>query len=192
MGYPNDRRNPAGAIPIYIVPTPTPGPPWPNKQDTGAIPINMVAAPTTAGSGAIPVYIATGPNLPDAQGRWPNDQAISEGAIPCYNSPIGMPVWDAGAPPVGVPINIIPPIITPVGPAIVGTLLSVSTGLWTNNPTSYFYGWRRNGATIPGSPLNTYTTVAADVGTVIDAIVQAMNSVGGGIALLSSNQISVS
>jgi hypothetical protein len=90
--YPNDRTNRAGAIPVYIVATPPVGPPWPNKQNNGAIPVSFGTAPTTPNSGAIPVRIVTntGPGP-----EWPSDQGQDDGAIPVYNSPAGMPVWDA-------------------------------------------------------------------------------------------------
>jgi hypothetical protein len=90
--YPNDRTNPAGAIPVYMVVTPPPGPPWPNKQNNGAIPVNFVSVGTSAASGPIPVRIVanTGPGP-----EWPSDQGQDDGAIPVYNSPAGMPVWDA-------------------------------------------------------------------------------------------------
>jgi hypothetical protein len=90
--YPNDRTNPAGAIPVYMVATPPPGPPWPNKQNNGAIPVNFISVGTSAASGPIPVRIVanTGPGP-----EWPSDQGQDAGAIPVYNSPAGMPVWDA-------------------------------------------------------------------------------------------------
>jgi len=90
MGFPNARNNPAGAIPVYIVPFPLPGPPWPNKQNNGAMAVNFVGAPTTPNAGAIPVRIVpgTGPGP-----KWPNDQSNPFGAIPVYNSPAGIPVW---------------------------------------------------------------------------------------------------
>jgi hypothetical protein len=100
--YPNDRRDPDGAIPVYIVPAPTPGPPWPSKQNNGAIPINMMPVGTLPNAGPIPVRVVagTGPGP-----SWPSDQGQDAGAIPCYNSANGMPVWDAtGAPPLPPPI----------------------------------------------------------------------------------------
>jgi hypothetical protein len=93
MGYPNDRRNPAGAIPVYMVATPPVGPPWPNKQNNGGIPVNFVPVGNAAANGPIPVRVVATGGAPDAEGRWPNDQAIVSGAIPVYNSPAGMPVW---------------------------------------------------------------------------------------------------
>jgi hypothetical protein len=86
MGYPNSRTDLAGAIPVYIVSTPPIGPPFPNKQNNGGIPVLF----GTNDGFAIPVRIVagTGPGP-----TWPNDQGLDSGAIPVYNSPIGMPVW---------------------------------------------------------------------------------------------------
>jgi hypothetical protein len=135
--YPNDRRNGDGAIPVYTVATPQPGPPWPNKQNTGAIPITIVAAPITANAGAIPVrfVVATGPGP-----NWPSDQGQDAGAIPVYNSVAAnaMPVWDASGP---APIP--PPVITTAG--FINTLpltdvVIVGTCQATNSPT----GWTVN------------------------------------------------
>jgi hypothetical protein len=192
MGYPNDRRNTAGAIPVYMVPTPPVGPPWPNKQNTGGIPISIVAAPISADSGAIPVRFVAGGSAPDAEGRWPSDQGLGAGAIPVYTSPAGMPVWDAtGIPPPAIPVNTIPPSIGPIGPVSSGTGLYINTGTWTNNPMSFYFSWRRNGNAIIGASMNLYLTVAADIGTVIDAVVLSANSGGNSVGVLTSNQVSV-
>jgi hypothetical protein len=91
----------------------------------------------------------------------------------------------------GPPVNVVAPSITPVGPVDVGAILTMSNGTWTNNPTNYFYGWRRDGSNIPGASTQTYTTVAVDAGTIIDGINQGINADGGGIAVLTSNQVNV-
>jgi hypothetical protein len=190
MGYPNDRRNSVGAIPVYMVPTPSPGPPWPNKQNNGGMPVFFTSAPTAADSGAIPVRVVATGGAPDAEGRWPNDQGQNAGAIPVYNSPVGMPVWDVGIPPTSPPVNVVPPRITPAGSVSPGTTLFMSSGLWINNPTSYMYTWRRNGASF-GATMSTYTTTIADAGTTIDGVMLAINSVGSGIGTLTANQVFV-
>jgi hypothetical protein len=189
--YSNDRRNAAGAIPVYIVPTPPIGPPWPNKQNNGGIPVSFGAAPIAADSGPIPVRVVATGSAPDAEGRWPNDQGQNAGAIPVYNSPVGMPVWDVGIAPINPPVNVVLPRITPAGSVSPGATLSMSTGLWTNNPTSYMYTWRRNGVSIVGASANTYTTTVADAGTTIDGVMLAINSVGSGIGTLTANQVFV-
>jgi hypothetical protein len=100
--YSNDRRDATGAIPVYMVATPPAGPPWPNKQNNGGIPVNFVPVGTEAASGPIPVRIVagTGPGP-----TWPSDQGQDAGAIPVFNSPAGMPVWDAtGTPPLPPPV----------------------------------------------------------------------------------------
>lgn len=70
-----------------------------------------------------------------------------------------------------------------VAPAITGTakdtqVLTVSTGTWTNTPTSYAYQWKRNGTTNIGTNANTYTCVTADIGYTIKCTVTATNAIG--------------
>jgi hypothetical protein len=101
--YSTDRNNPTGAMPVYLVAAPIPSDRYPNKQNNaqGAIPVNFVAV-GNANSGAVPVRIVagTGPGP-----EWPSNQGDDAGAIPVFNSPAGMPVWDAtGAPPLPLPI----------------------------------------------------------------------------------------
>jgi hypothetical protein len=100
--YSNDRRDPTGAMPVYMVAAPAVGPPWPSNQLTGGIPVSFQAVGISPNSGPIPVRIVagTGPGP-----RWPSNQGDNAGAVPVYNSPAGMPVWDAtGAPPLPPPL----------------------------------------------------------------------------------------
>jgi hypothetical protein len=75
-----------------------------------------------------------------------------------------------------VPVNSILPVIT--GTAIVGSILTASNGTWSNNPTSYTYQWKRNGANIGAATNSTYLLVLADQGTDITVTVTATNSAG--------------
>lgn len=147
--YPNDRRNPAGAIPVYMVAAPAPGPPWPSKQNNGAIPVIFGAAPTKANAGAIPVRVVagTGPGP-----KWPSDQGQNAGAIPVYNSvsPKAMPVWDAsGPPPLPPPVinstaftNSFDNLIVSGGVDVVGTCTA------TNGPVQWSMGTNSSGLTL--------------------------------------------
>lgn len=94
--YPNDRTDRAGAIPVYIVGTPPTTDRPPNEQNNpfGAIPVNIVAVGSSPNSGPIPIRIVAGPGQP-VDGKWPSNQVDNRAAIPVFNSPIGMPVWDA-------------------------------------------------------------------------------------------------
>ena len=172
-GYPNDRTNPAGAIPVYLSVAPN------------AMPIVMSIEPVTPIAGAIPVYFASGIGTPPIG----NDQGISNNAIPVVlsESSKAMPVWESVT---GAPLNTVLPSITPTsaGPS---TTLTVSNGTWTNSPTIFYYGWERNGVIIPGANTNTYVTITGDIGTTISAIVQAQNAVAPGIAVRSSNTVLV-
>jgi hypothetical protein len=48
-------------------------------------------------------------------------------------------------------------------PPIAGSVLTSTTGTWTNTPTSYTYQWQRNGVNYGGTTAS-YTLLAADVG----------------------------
>jgi hypothetical protein len=190
MGYPNDRTNAAGAMPVYVIPPPVPGPPWPNKQNTGGIPVNFTTAPTSPNVGAIPVRVVTGTG---AGPSWPSDQGQDAGAIPVYNDPAGMPVWDASGvlPPLGLPVNTTPPDIVPIGPISSGTQLVSTTGIWTNSPINFLYQWTRNGANIAGAIANSYTTTVVDRNGNIGVTVIAQNASGDSISVQSDNVVHV-
>jgi len=85
------------------------------------------------------------------------------------------------------PVNTIAPVVT--GSAVVGSLLTCSTGTWTNSPTSYTYQWRKNGVNIGGETTNTYTTVVGDIAAAVDCVVRATNADGFGTK--DSNDITV-
>jgi hypothetical protein len=73
------------------------------------------------------------------------------------------------------PVNTVAPAVT--GTAQVRNALTCSTGTWSGPPTSYSYQWKR-GATNVGTNSNTYTLVAADVGSTMTCVVTATNSLG--------------
>lgn len=81
------------------------------------------------------------------------------------------------------PANTLAPAVT--GAAIVGSVLSCTQGTWVNNPLSYAYQWKRDGAAISGATSNSYTLVSADNGHVIICAVTATNT--GGSATANSN-----
>jgi hypothetical protein len=83
------------------------------------------------------------------------------------------------------PVNATPPIIT--GLALVGETLSVSTGTWTNDPTSFAYEWRRNAFPIVGATGPTLDLEAIDEGYRIYCVVTATNANGAGLAQSSPN-----
>ena len=85
------------------------------------------------------------------------------------------------------PVNTIAPVIS--GTAVVGQVLTSTTGTWTGVPIpTYSYQWKR-GATNIGTNSSTYTLVAADAGNTsnITCVVTATNA--GGSANATSNQI---
>ncbi|MFZ0506585.1 MAG: hypothetical protein WAM29_00400 [Methylocella sp.] len=85
-------------------------------------------------------------------------------------------------------INIIPAnssVPTISGTAQVGQTLTATTGIWTNNPTSFAYQWNRAGTTIGGATASTYVPVSADVGNTLTVSVVATNSGGSSSAATS-------
>jgi len=76
------------------------------------------------------------------------------------------------------PSNTVAPVIS--GTAVVGQVLSSTTGTWTGTePITYSYQWKR-GATNIGTNSSTYTLVQADAGNTsnITCVVTATNSAG--------------
>jgi len=86
--------------------------------------------------------------------------------------------------PSAAPVNTVAPVIS--GSTTLGSVLTSTTGTWTNSPTSYTYQWKR-GATNIGTNANTYTLVAADSGAAITCVVTATNALGSSSA--TSNTI---
>lgn len=85
------------------------------------------------------------------------------------------------------PTNSVAPVIS--GTAVVGQVLTSTTGTWSGIPTpTYSYQWKR-GATNIGTNASTYTLVQADAGNTsnITCVVTATNA--GGSANVTSNQI---
>ena len=84
------------------------------------------------------------------------------------------------------PVNTSPPTIS--GTAQVGQTLTAGNGTWSNAPTSFAYQWLRcNGGgnscdTVANATQQTYTLVAADVGSTMRVRVTATNADGSGAA----------
>jgi hypothetical protein len=80
------------------------------------------------------------------------------------------------------PVNVRGPAIS--GRPLPGDRLKCSTGLWTNDPTSYRYLWKRAGSAIPGATTSTYTVQIADEAQnpkdVLTCVVTASNAAGAG------------
>ena len=74
-----------------------------------------------------------------------------------------------------IPINSGAPVIS--GSTALSSILTSTTGTWTNSPNSYVFQWKR-GATNIGTNNNNYTLVAADSGAAITCVVTASNGSG--------------
>lgn len=87
-----------------------------------------------------------------------------------------------------VPVNSVAPVAS--GTGTIGQTLSVTTGTWSNFPTSYAYQWKRDGSNIASATSSTYLLVSADGGTTVTCAVTATNQGGAGSAA-TSNGIAV-
>ena len=85
--------------------------------------------------------------------------------------------WAFGPPP---PTNATAPELS--GNLAVGSTLSCSQGSWNNNPTSYAYGWNRDGQAISGSNADTYQVTSDDAGHNLTCTVTASNDYGSASA----------
>ena len=86
------------------------------------------------------------------------------------------------------PVNTVAPVIS--GTAVVGQILSSTTGTWTGTPTiTYAYQWKRNGSNIVSATSSTYTLVQADATFAITCAVTATNVAGSAEA--TSNSLTI-
>lgn len=85
------------------------------------------------------------------------------------------------------------------GPAAVGSVLSATTGTWSNTPTTFAYQWVRcptsggaadgsDCATLTGATANSYTVGAADVGFRLRVRVTASNADGAATAASNATE----
>ena len=84
------------------------------------------------------------------------------------------------------PVNTGAPTVS--GTAQQGQVLSASTGMWSNSPSSYGYQWQdcnssgSGCANISGATSSTYSLQSSDVGDTVDVVVTASNAGGSGSA----------
>lgn len=86
-----------------------------------------------------------------------------------------------------IPVNTVLPAVT--GTTTANSILTTTSGTWTNTPTSYNYQWKRDATNI-GTNTSTYTLVEDDVTTAITCVVTAVNA-GGNSAPATSNSTSI-
>jgi hypothetical protein len=81
------------------------------------------------------------------------------------------------------PVNVTVPVISPAVP-VTGTPMTVTTGSWSNSPTSYAYQWQRcssvgdSCASISGATSTSYTPAVIDFNRMLQVLVTATNSAG--------------
>jgi hypothetical protein len=77
------------------------------------------------------------------------------------------------------PVNTAAPVASATSLSVAAAgVASVTTGTWTNSPTSYTYQWLRAGVAIAGATTNSHALVAADVGASLTCQVTAVNAAG--------------
>lgn len=78
------------------------------------------------------------------------------------------------------PANSVIPAIS--GLAQVGQTLTAFPGIWTNEPTSFTYQWKKDGAAISGATAKTYSPVIGEIDAAITVTVTGVNSAGSASA----------
>ncbi|WP_169542165.1 C1 family peptidase [Solirubrobacter soli] len=85
------------------------------------------------------------------------------------------------------PTSKMPPVVS--GSEKRGQVLTVTTGSWTDNPTSYVYAWQRNTGSswvaIAGATTASYTLTSTDVNATVRVLVTAKNAIGASPATAS-------
>lgn len=87
------------------------------------------------------------------------------------------------------PSNTAAPVLS--GIAKVGQTLTVTTGTWSNTPSSYQYQWYRGLYMIPGATTSSYTITNADRGEKIQCAVTAVNASGPSIPVLVRHNLGI-
>jgi hypothetical protein len=103
---------------------------------------------------------------------------------------IGLPFGKKATPnPVAqAPVNTSPPVISPEGNQVIGTVFTSGNGSWfATRPLTFEYRWTRNGTPISGATSQTYTSVTADEGQTLRCEVRATNAFGVSSYIASSN-----
>jgi hypothetical protein len=147
---PGSATVPASLFPSFTTTPPSPPIVFANVFKIGAIPPPLPSTPGQNPPAIIPSPVPTIPQLP-----W---------KPPPTNPP---------------PVNTVRPAITPLTDLVVGSVLALTTGTWTGSgPFTYARVWLRGGSPIAGATAASYTTVAADVGSLIGGTVTARDSNG--------------
>jgi thermitase len=140
------------------------------------------AAPTATPADAVNALVST--TDPTSGAR-----SAAHGRVNARNALValtGTSGWGGTGTTTAVPVASLPPVVS--GGAQSGQTLTVTSGTWSGNPTSYAYQWQRcdgsgaNCAAVPGATASTYALGAADVGSTMRAVVVASNSAGSASA----------
>jgi len=119
--------------------------------------------------------------------------APSTSPVPSYTCTTSGPATITGTCNVSTPVNSVAPALSTTTPNI-GVALSVTTGTWTNSPTSYSYQWywADTSAVISGATSSSYTAVIGDVGHTLRCNVTATNANGSSSPVPSNTSSAIS
>ncbi len=81
------------------------------------------------------------------------------------------------------PVASAPPVIT--GTPQVGSVLSASSGLWSDTPT-FAFQWFSGSGVVTGATASSYIVQASDIGNALTVAVTATNAAGSGVSLSAS------
>lgn len=192
-GYPTFPPTGANTAPVAVPIGPLVGPAVANAAVPPSI-AGIVQPQYKSGSGTVPTAASLFPAFSAASPSPPivfaNTAMIGSGKPPSTATTAAIVISTAPAIPqlpwvppgaTGLPVNTTAPVITGTPPYHPGSVVTCSTGAWTNSPTAYHYEWLRNGSPIDGAAdAAAYTLVNADRGTAVTCLVTAVNAAGVG------------
>ena len=151
--------------------------------DLGGATLAITGCVDPQGSSAVTLVSAE--TLIGQFGNVPNGGTITVGSPPSSGCTYQITYNETGSPQTVtatllVPSNTSLPVIS--GSAVVGQMLSCSTGAWSFEPTGYTYQWTRDGADIEAATSATYIVQVADAGHQLACVVTANGAAGSASA----------
>jgi hypothetical protein len=126
---------------------------------------------------ALPTTVASGPPTTCTATAPPTLAAGTHAVTVSYTETFGT-VATASSQLVKTTVPVLTAAPRIAGSAGAGHRLTCETGTWTQNPTSFTYGWSRNGTPIAGAKRATYVVQPIDEGNTLTCTVTASNAAG--------------